>query len=107
MPEAQNRFTPAFMSMNGVRRKDERVPDPEKLAAEMHLKKHQMKKRRIFLMGEQLKVLQPGAEIADMCTDADEWLVKGITAFRRALRAYESEDGGSRGGARAQQDAAL
>jgi putative DNA primase/helicase len=106
MPEAQNRFTPAFMSMNGVRRKDERVPDPDKIA-EAHLKKHQMKKRRVFLMGEQLKVLQPGAEIADTCIDTDEWLVKGITAFRRALRAYESEDGGSRGGARAQQDAAL
>jgi hypothetical protein len=31
MPEAQNRFTPAFMSMNGVRRAEPRVPDPEKL----------------------------------------------------------------------------
>jgi hypothetical protein len=31
MPEAQHRFTPAFMSMNGVRRAEPRVPDPEKM----------------------------------------------------------------------------
>jgi putative DNA primase/helicase len=28
MPEAQHRFTPAFMSMNGVRRAEPRVRDP-------------------------------------------------------------------------------
>jgi putative DNA primase/helicase len=32
MPEAQHRFTPAFMSMNGVRRLEPRVPDPEQEA---------------------------------------------------------------------------
>lgn len=90
MPEAQSRFTPAFMSMNGVRRKDERVPDPEKMS-EIHEPKHKLKKRRVFFMGEPLRILQLGSELATSYDDPDAWLNAGVLAFRKALRAYEQE----------------
>lgn len=79
MPEAQNRFTPAFMSMNGVRRIEPRVPDPERLH-EIQLAEDKLRKRRVFLMGER-----------DADVPERQWLVDGIKKFRVALRAYEAE----------------
>jgi putative DNA primase/helicase len=79
MPEAQNRFTPAFMSMNGVRRVEPRVPDPANLH-ELQVADDKLRKRRVFLMGERPE------GIPDR-----QWVVDGIKAFRIALRAYEAE----------------
>jgi hypothetical protein len=50
MPEAQHRFTPAFMSMNGVRRGEPRVRDPEKLGERL-VAADELRKRRVFYMG--------------------------------------------------------
>jgi putative DNA primase/helicase len=108
MPEAQNRFTPAFMSMNGVRRAEPRVPDPEKLG-EIGLAEKMLKKRRVFFMGERLVIQHVGDREPERFDQGEDrqWMVAGVKAFRIALRAFEAEDGGSRGGARAQQESAL
>jgi len=94
MPEALNRFTPAFMSMNGVRRVEPRVPDPDKVH-ELALVEDKLRKRRVFLMGD-----RPfGAE-------ERQWIVEGIKSFRLALRAYEADGArGSDDSARARQEA--
>jgi putative DNA primase/helicase len=105
MPEAQNRFTPAFMSMNGVRRAEPRVPDPEKLY-EVGLVEHKLKKRRVFFMGASLVVQHAGEAEPVRYDNEREWLVAGITAFRKALRALEAEDGGSRWQAKPNQQEA-
>lgn len=96
MPEALNRFTPAFMSMNGVRRAEPRVPDPEKLN-ELALVEDKLRKRRVFLMGER-----------PFGVEDRQWIVDGIKAFRLALRAYEAEGGRDSGGsAQANQERAF
>jgi putative DNA primase/helicase len=95
MPEAQHRFTPAFMSMNGVRRGEPRVPDPEKMNERL-VAVEELRKRRVFYMG-------PRAE----GVDEKKWVHDGIKNFRIALRAYEVEGGESRGSAQARQEAAF
>lgn len=82
MPESQNRFTPAFMSMNGVRRQTPAVADPDR-ASEIALAEDKMRRRRVFTMG-----LRP----QDL--DERDWVVAGIKAFRIALRAFEAEGDG-------------
>lgn len=106
MPEAQHRFTPAFMSMNGVRRGEPRVPDPEKLY-ELALAKNKLKKRRIFYMGARLVIHKLGDEQPTQYRTDDEWVVAGLKEFRIALRAYEAEGGYSGGQAPAGREAAL
>lgn len=82
MPEALHRFTPAFMSMNGVRRVEARLPHParpiEAVADEEKLPKH-----RVFLMGDALP--DPGAE--------RQRRLRGIDEFHQALRDYAAESG--------------
>jgi putative DNA primase/helicase len=96
MPEAQNRFTPAFMSMNGVRRGEPRVPDPEKMHERL-IAADELRKRRVFFMGP-----RPQGK------DEREWVVEGIRDFRVALRAYEAEgERFSGGSAPARQEAAF
>jgi putative DNA primase/helicase len=85
MPEAQNRFTPAFMSMNGVRRHEFRLADPEN-PTERILPVDELRKRRVFVMGE-----RPAG------MDERTWVANGVKAFRSALRQLESEFGESRG----------
>jgi putative DNA primase/helicase len=80
MPEAQHRFTPAFMSMNGVRRIEPRVPDPDKKQELAVVDDTTLRKRRVFLMGER------NPDLTDR-----QWIVDGIKQFRIALRAYEDE----------------
>lgn len=81
MAEAINRFTPSFMSMNGVRRSVQRVRDPD--TEDVTIKDaDQVRQRKVFVMGdphpdpkgEQLRVQQ------------------GVVAFRAALKRYLVED---------------
>jgi putative DNA primase/helicase len=81
MPEALNRFSPAFMSMNGVRRREVRLADPDQ-AAVLGLADEKLRKRRIFTMGQ-----RPEGK------DEREWIVESVARFRKALRAF-AEDGG-------------
>jgi len=79
MPERINRFVPSFMRLNGVRRVEDRVPDPDRpleVASEA-------RKRRVFIMGEPER------------SEEDEHLrrLRGIREFRQALREYLGDDG--------------
>lgn len=81
MPERINRFLPSFMSLNGVRRVDARVPDPDR-PLEAADAPEAMRKRRVLVMGD---------------TDTDQEKerlrrVQGIATFRRALKEYLRED---------------
>lgn len=81
MPERINRFIPKFMKMNGVRRADAVVPDPNNppaLAADPRL----MSKRRILLMGE------PAPD-----EDAERARQRqSVIKFRRALESFIRDD---------------
>ena len=107
-PEAQNRFTPAFMSMNGVRRGEPRVPDPENLRQLADVKKD-WKKRRVFYMGPRRVIHHFGADRPTEYASDDDWVLAGIKEFRIALRAYEAEGapGYSSGSAQAPRQQAL
>lgn len=96
VPEPYSRFTPNFMSLNGVRRVEKQVPMPGRpgeLALVGTEDEKKLRKRRIFLMGDQLR-------------DQDEEkqrIIKGVAEFRARLLDYLSEDdvyGASRGRAR-------
>lgn len=80
MPEALNRFTPNFMSMNGVRRREPRVPDPDKLDELAVMDVDLLRKRRVFFMGSRTEGVEER-----------QWLVDGIKKFRKALRDYQAE----------------
>jgi putative DNA primase/helicase len=84
-PEASNRFGPNFMSMNGIRRVDKRVPDPDrpaevKLVDAGHDEKLRM--RRVYLMGE----FDPNPDLER------QRVIKGVSDFRKALRAYLADE---------------
>jgi hypothetical protein len=51
MPERINRFLPSFMSLNGVRRVEARLPDPDK-PLEIADRPEALRKRRVLIMGE-------------------------------------------------------
>lgn len=82
MPERINRFVPSFMRLNGVRRVDARVPDPDR-PLEIAMPPEAHRKRRVLVMGD------PAA------TEEEERLrrVRGLIEFRRALKDYIAEDG--------------
>jgi len=82
MPEGLNRFTPNFMSMNGVRRHEPRIADPDS-PLDLAKDKDTLRKRRVFVMGSRPDGLNDEA-----------WLTRGITDFRKALRAFEAEGEG-------------
>ncbi len=85
MPEAFNRFAPNFMSLNGVRRIERRVPDPGKpgeIALAGTAAEAQLRARRVFLMGE------PKADPFD----EGQRIVQGIATFRKAMSDYLSDD---------------
>jgi hypothetical protein len=87
MPERINRFVPNFMRLNGVRRVDARVPDPDR-PYEL-TPADQQRKRRVLLMGE------PAASEED----ERQRRILGLVEFRKALREYLGEDGVAGSGA--------
>jgi putative DNA primase/helicase len=88
MPEALNRFSPNFMSLNGVRRVDKRVPDPGK-PGEMALAgtsaEAELRVRKVFLMGE------PKADP----NEERQRVVRGVSEFRKSLGEFLSDSGGA------------
>jgi len=82
MPERINRFVPSFMRLNGVKRVDARVPDPDR-PLEVAMTPEAQRKRRVLLMGE------PAAN------EEDERLrrLRGLVEFRKAMRDFISDDG--------------
>lgn len=81
MPERINRFLPSFMSLNGVRRVDARVPDPDR-PLEVADAPEAIRKRRVLIMGE----VEPDPEKERLRR------VHGIATFRKALKDYLRED---------------
>lgn len=105
-PEAMHQFAPNFMSLNGVRRIEPRVPDPGKpgeIALAGTSGEAQLRRRRVFLMGERK---------ADPLEEKQR-IVAGIAEFRKALVEYCADDvaagsgwrSGDRGASRIQEDA--
>ena len=80
MPQAINRFTPDFMSMNGVTRGRVRVADPDR-PRELLAVDDKTKPRKIFLMGE------PKADFAE----ENLRIRQGVAEFRSALKSYSRE----------------
>jgi hypothetical protein len=81
MPERINRFMPSFMALNGVRRVDARVPDPDR-PLEAADAPEALRKRRVLVMG-------------DPDTDPEierRRRIQGIAAFRKALKEYLRDD---------------
>jgi hypothetical protein len=106
MPEAQHRFTPAFMSMNGVRRGEPRVPDPEKLAGAPDGGRPAAQASRV-LHGRAAQLDEAGPGIGDLRHRA-RMGGGGINEFRMALRAFEAEGGqSSQGAPQGRQEAAF
>jgi putative DNA primase/helicase len=83
MPERINRFVPSFMRLNGVKRVDARVGDPEKPRELAVASEDKQRKRRVLLMGE------PAAN------EEDERLrrLRGLVEFRKALHEFVADDG--------------
>ena len=81
MPERINRFVPNFMSLNGVRRVEARVADPENPLG-LASSSDAQRKRRVLLMGEPMR------------DEEEERLrrLRGLAEFRKALRNYLSDD---------------
>lgn len=75
MPAQINRFSPDFMSMNGIRRKKLRVPDidfgPDGVTTGASVQ------RKVFLMGD------PPAGV-----DASEWVTESVIKFAQAAQKY-------------------
>lgn len=90
MPEAQQKFAPSFMSMNGVRRVEDRVADPDRID-EIALAKHKLRKRRVFYMGPPREILHLGDDEPAKYESHEAWVNAGLKAFRSALRAFEAE----------------
>jgi len=83
MPERINRFVPSFMRLNGIKRVDARVGDPEKPRDLALAPEDRQRKRRVLLMGE------PAAN------EEDERLrrLRGLVEFRKALHEFVADDG--------------
>jgi hypothetical protein len=81
MPERINRFLPSFMSLNGIKRVDARVPDPDRPLQATEAESA-LRKRRVLIMG---------AAAADPEEEKSRRL-KGIAQFRTALKEYLRED---------------
>lgn len=79
MPERINRFVPSFMRMNGVRRIDGNVPDPDRPLVSAS----DSRKRRVFVMGDPER-----DEEAERLRR-----LRGIRDFRQALKEYLGDDG--------------
>lgn len=77
MPTKSARFSAEFMSMNGVRKRVRRVPDPDR-SEEALMGRSSIPQRTVFIMGE----IPPGEG------DEFEWLKKNTAAFREQLRDY-------------------
>jgi len=85
MPESLNRFAPNFMSLNGVRRMDKRVPDPDRrqeIALVGTPKEEEIRMRRVFVMGDAFS-----SEAAER-----QRIVEGVAKFRHALKLYLRDD---------------
>ena len=90
MPQAINRFTPDFMSINGVTRGRVRVADPDRpreLLAVGEGANDSIKQRKIFFMGE------PKADFAE----ENLRVRQGVAEFRSALKSYSREGRGYSG----------
>lgn len=82
MPQSMSKFKPAFMSLNGVRAKIERVRDPDSERDLAEADDAKVKQRTIFLMGE---------------TERDAMrerlrVQQGVVEFRKAMNAYLDEE---------------
>lgn len=83
-PAALNRFKPEFMSLNGVRAKRDRIPDPDDVA-ELHVARDDdLRQRWIFIMGD----------IASDPENEKMRIQRGVKDFRQALRNYLREGAG-------------
>lgn len=76
MPSKSARFSAEFMSMNGVRKRVKRIPDPDR-SDEVLLNRKAIPQRTMFIMGE-----------APAETDEFDWLTKNAATFRGRLRDY-------------------
>lgn len=84
MPEALTKFSPNFMSLNGVRRVDRRVPRPghaDDLILVSQGKEDELRMHRIFLMGT--PAATPALE--------RQRISDGVREFRKKARAWISE----------------
>lgn len=83
MPARINRFAPSFMSLNGVKRRVMRVPDPDRQRELVpSAREEEIRQRKVFLMGE------PKADSAEELLR----IVQGVAMFRAALKEYANED---------------
>jgi putative DNA primase/helicase len=104
MPQRINLFVPAFMSMNGIRRVKDRIPNPDLGARALVLAAGavdadnvKLRQRKIFLMGN--RDSDPGAErirvrrgIAEFREALGDYIGTGKTASDGAHRRSESGD---------------
>lgn len=111
VPERINRFIPSFMSLNGVRRGEFRMADPDNpvlgpvlamdndadSAGDDDARRRAVRRRRVLLMGEGDR--DPSVERMRIAT--------GIAEFRSALRAWSRDGRGASGDAAWQQEPAF
>jgi len=77
MPARINRFTPSFMTLNGVRRITPRVPAMSRSENGLHVSPMKVVQRRTFVMGEAPEGMDP-----------DAWVREGVIKFANAADAY-------------------
>ncbi len=77
MPTKSARFSAEFMSMNGVRKRVRRVPDPDR-SEETMATRSAIPQRTVFIMGE-----SPAGEV-----DEFEYLRTNVAKFRAELKDY-------------------
>lgn len=82
MPARINRWLPEFMSLNGVRRRRLRIPDPDRASALRLVDEDGLRQRQVLLMGEQTP-----DEAAE-----HRRIVDGVCEFREKMRDYLTED---------------
>lgn len=85
MPERINRFVPSFMRLNGVRRVDAQVPDPDR--PQVTLSPEGLRKRRVLIMGDPA----PTEE------EERQRLIRGVIGFRKAMKDYAADGAGDFG----------
>lgn len=80
MPMRSNKFTPAFMTLNGVRRITPRVPAMTRSGTSWFASKDKMVQRRTFVMGEAPAGADPAAQ--------DAWVRESVLKFANAAEIY-------------------
>ena len=80
MPTRSRRFSAEFMSMNGVRKRIKRIPDPEN-DAERWMERSKIPQKTVFIIGDS----PPGED------DEFEWLKKNTAEFREKLKNWRGD----------------